>query len=94
MLENANLGGDEVEPTDFGIVSEEQTERVEELEKACEMYKVQLQDAQQQDWEATAHIDMLEKQLETSEGFKLKEMAMTSILKLTAMSDVDKLGRD
>ena len=94
MLENANLGGDEVEPTDFSIVSEEQTERIEELEKACEMYKVQLQDAQQQEWEATAHIDTLEKQLETSEGFKLKEMAMTSILKLTAMSDVDKLGRD
>ena len=29
-----------------------------------------------------------------SEGFELKEMAMNSILKLTAMSDLDNLSKD
>ena len=36
----------------------------------------------------------LDVKVQRSEGFELKEMAMNSILKLTAMSDVETLSKD
>ena len=36
----------------------------------------------------------LDVKAQRSEGFELKEMAMNSILKLTAMSDLDNLSKD
>ena len=87
VLEHANLGGNEAESTDFGIINEAQEGRIEEMETDIVEYKNKIRRLEQRNNE-------LNLQTQRSEGFELKEMAMTSILKLTAMSDVDNLSKD
>ena len=86
VLENANLGGQEAE-VDFGIVSEEHESTISEMEKEIVQYKTEINQLK------TANQDLSIK-VQRSEGFELKEMAMNSILKLTAMSDLDNLSKD
>ena len=88
ILENANLGNDEPN-MDFDIISEEHESTVSEMEKELVQYKsdINLLEAKNKELE-------LELQDKRSDGYRLKEMAMNSILKLTAMSDLDNLGKE
>ena len=87
VLENANIGKNEAESAEFGIVSEEQESRLTEMDVEIVEYKNKIRRLEQKNNE-------LSLQAQRSEGFELKEMAMTSILKLTAMSDVNNLSKD
>ena len=86
VLENANLGGQEAD-VDFGIISEEHESTVSEMEKEIVQYKTEIS-------QLKAVNQDLSIKVQRSEGFELKEMAMNSILKLTAMSDLDNLSKD
>jgi len=88
ILENAHLGGKEsTEGVDFDIISEEHGIEIKKIETELVQYKEQVRNLQQQNQHLTTKV-------QRSEGFELKEMAMTSILKLTAMADVDNLSKD
>ena len=93
VLEHANLdGGNEDEETpegDFLFVNEEQSTKLLEMEKELVQYKsdINLLEAKNKELELELHD-------KRSDGYRLKEMAMNSILKLTAMSDLDNLSKD
>ena len=90
VLENADLGTDEETPEgDFLFVNEEQSTKLLEMEHELVQYKkdINLLEAKNRELE-------LEMQDKRSDGYRLKEMAMNSILKLTAMSDLDNLGKE
>ena len=90
VLENAHLGAEEETPEgDFLFVNEEQSSKLLEMEKELVQYKndISLLEARNRELE----LDMQDKR---SDGYRLKEMAMNSILKLTAMSDLDNLGKE
>ena len=88
ILENANLGGKEsTEGVDFDIISEEHSVEIKKIEAELVQYKEQVRNLQQQNQQLVPKV-------QRSEGFELKEMAMNSILKLTAMADVDNLSKD
>ena len=86
ILENANLGNDEPN-MDFDIISEEHESTVSEMEKELVQYRTEIA-------QLKAANQELNVKAQRSEGFELKEMAMNSILKLTAMSDLDNLSKD
>ena len=87
VLENADLGNKETESSEFGIINEAQEGRISEMETDIVEYKNRIHQLEQKNHE-------LNLQAQRSEGFELKEMAMNSILKLTAMSDVNNLSKD
>ena len=93
VLENAHLDsedmGEETPEGDFLFVNEEQSSKLLEMEKELVQYKndISLLEARNRELE----LDMQDKR---SDGYRLKEMAMNSILKLTAMSDLDNLGKE
>ena len=87
VLENADLGNKETESSEFGIINEAQEGRISEMETDIVEYKNRIHQLAQKNHE-------LNLQAQRSEGFELKEMAMNSILKLTAMSDVNNLSKD
>ena len=87
VLENADLGNKETESSEFGIINEAQEGRISEMETDIVEYKNRIRQLEQKNHE-------LNLQAQRSEGFELKEMAMNSILKLTAMSDVNNLSKD
>ena len=90
VLENAHLGTDEETPEgDFLFVNEEQSGKLLEMEKELVQYKSEINRLEARNREL--ELDMQDKR---SDGYRLKEMAMTSILKLTAMSDVETLSKD
>ena len=86
ILENANLGNDEPN-MDFDIISEEHESTVSEMEKELVQYRTEIAQLKAANQELNVKV-------QRSEGFELKEMAMNSILKLTAMSDLDNLSKD
>ena len=87
VLENADLGGGGTDEEAFGIISEEHESRIEEMEQKIVQYKQEISRLE-------AENKALDVKVQRSEGFELKEMAMNSILKLTAMSDVETLSKD
>ena len=88
ILENANLGGPEEESNvDFDIISEEHESKISEMEKEIVQYRTEIT-------QLKAENQQLNIKSQRSEGFELKEMAMNSILKLTAMSDLHNLSKD
>ena len=87
ILENANLGNGEADEEAFGIISEEHESQIGEMEQKIVQY---IQEISRLEAENRA----LDVKVQRSEGFELKEMAMNSILKLTAMSDLDSLSKD
>ena len=87
VLENADLGGGGTDEETFGIISEEHESRIEEMEQKIVQYKQEISRLE-------AENRALDVKVQRSEGFELKEMAMNSILKLTAMSDLDNLSKD
>ena len=87
VLENADLGNKDTEASEFGIINEAQEGRISEMETDIVEYKNRIHQLEQKNHE-------LNLQAQRSEGFELKEMAMNSILKLTAMSDVNNLSKD
>ena len=87
ILENANLGGSEEVGADFDIISEEHESKISEMEKEIVQYRTEIA-------QLKAANQELNVKAQRSEGFELKEMAMNSILKLTAMSDLDNLSKD
>ena len=88
ILENAHLGNESsTEGADFDIISEEHSAEVKKIEAELVQYKEQVRDLQQQNQHLMTKV-------QRSEGFELKEMALNSILKLTAMADVDNLSKD
>ena len=90
VLENADLGTEEETPDgDFLFVNEEQSNKLLEMEKELVQYKSNINRLETRNRELE-----LEMQDKRSDGYRLKEMAMTSILKLTAMSDVETLSKD
>jgi len=90
VLENAHLGTDEETPEgDFLLVNEEQSTKLLEMDKELVQYKSEINRLEARNREL--ELDMRDKR---SDGYRLKEMAMTSILKLTAMSDVETLSKD
>ena len=90
VLENAHLEADEETPDgDFLFVNEEQSGKLLEMEKELVQYKSNINRLETRNRELE-----LEMQDKRSDGYRLKEMAMTSILKLTAMSDVETLSKD
>ena len=86
ILENANFGNDEPD-VDIDTISDEHNAKILEMEKEIVQYKTEITRLQSENQE-------LNVQAQRSEGFELKEMAMNSILKLTAMSDLDNLSKD
>ena len=86
ILENANFGNDEPD-VDIDTLSDEHNAKILEMEKEIVQYKTEITRLQSENQE-------LNVQAQRSEGFELKEMAMNSILKLTAMSDLDNLSKD
>ena len=86
ILENANLGNDEPN-MDFDIISEEHESTVSEMEKELVQYRTEIAQLKAANQELNVKV-------QRSEGFELKEMAMNSILILTAMSDLDNLSKD
>ena len=87
VLENADLGGGEADEEAFGIISEEHEGRIGEMEQKIVQYKQEISRLETEN-------KALDVKVQRSEGFELKEMAMNSILKLTAMSDVETLSKD
>lgn len=87
VLENADLGGGEADEEAFGIISEEHESRIGEMEQKIVQYKQEISRLETEN-------KALDVKVQRSEGFELKEMAMNSILKLTAMSDVETLSKD
>jgi len=87
ILENAHLGGEETPNLDFDIVKEESTVEQEKMTEELVQYRAEINHLKQLNQDLTMKT-------QRSEGFELKEMAMTSILKLTAMSDVETLSKD
>jgi hypothetical protein len=87
ILENANLDNKPTESGDFNIIAEEHGVEIEKIEAELVQYKEQIRDLERQNQSLTTKI-------QRSEGFELKEMAMNSILKLTAMADVNNLSKD
>ena len=88
VLEHANLGGGgEADEEAFGIISEEHESQIQEMEQKVVQYKQEISRLE-------AENKALDVKAQRSEGFELKEMAMNSILKLTAMSDVETLSKD
>ena len=67
--------------------SKKHNAKILEMEKEIVQYKTEITRLQSENQE-------LNVQAQRSEGFELKEMAMNSILKLTAMSDLDNLSKD
>ena len=86
VLENANLGSDEPS-VEFDIISEEHESKISEMEKEIVQYRTEITRLEVEN-------QKLNVKAQRSEGFELKEMAMNSILKLTAMSDLDNLSKD
>ena len=87
VLENANLDGGGADEETFGIVSEEHESQIQEMEQKVVQYKQEISRLE-------AENKALDVKAQRSEGFELKDMAMNSILKLTAMSDVETLSKD
>ena len=87
ILENANLGGSEEVAADFDIISEEHESKISEMEKEIVQYRTEIAQLKAANQELNVKV-------QRSEGFELKEMAMKSILKLTAMSDLANLSKD
>ena len=86
VLENANLGNEESN-VDFDIISEEHESTISEMGKEIVQYRTEIAQLKAANQELNVKV-------QRSEGFELKEMAMNSILKLTAMSDLDNLSKD
>ena len=88
ILENANLGNDEPN-MDFDIISEEHESTVSEMEKELVQYKsdINLLEAKNKELE-------LELQDKRSDGYRLKEMAMNSIVKLVSIAAMTKISRE
>ena len=86
ILENANLGNDEPN-MDFDIISEEHESTVSEMEKELVQYRTEIAQLKAANQELNVKV-------QRSEGFELKEMAMQTLLKLTSMSDLERLTKE
>jgi len=87
VLENANLDNGSEENEDFSIMNEE-----------YESHLVDCRLKTTQDTETITTLThqnaTLQHQVQRSEGFVLKEKAMSSILKVVAMADVEQISKD
>ena len=87
VLENANLDNGSEENEDFSIMNEEYESHLVDCRLKTTQDKETITTLTHQN--AT-----LQHQVQRSEGFVLKEKAMSSILKVVAMADVEQISKD